>query len=78
MSEPLRKGGALPPDLVTREEAAALLNLQPKTLSNWKSKNTGPRAQIFRRRVYYSRKELVDFAKAELALGKQEGGRNAA
>lgn len=46
-------------DLLTTREAAAVLRLAPKTLSNWRWLDVGPRWVRVGGRVRYSRHEVT-------------------
>lgn len=48
-----------PPDLLTKDEAAALLRRSPKTLSHWRLTGGGPPAFRVGRRLYYLRSDLL-------------------
>lgn len=50
------------PTLLTPEEAAALLRIEPRTLSNWRAKRQGPPfVKIGLRCVRYRRADLLAF-----------------
>ncbi len=48
-------------DLLTRDEAAAVLRLRPKTLSAWALRGSGPRFIKMGRSVRYRRRDLELF-----------------
>jgi hypothetical protein len=58
-----------PPELLTKDEAAALLRRSPKTLSHWRLNGEGPPAFRVGRRLFYLRADLIKW----LAEQQEEG-----
>jgi Helix-turn-helix domain len=51
--------------LLTREEAATMLRVTPRTLINWANEDRGPRgAHVGARTVLYSKKEILEYLEA--------------
>jgi hypothetical protein len=53
---------------VDRLNAAKILNVTPKTLSNWQCQNVGPRAFRVGGRVFYWAKDVAAYGRGETAL----------
>lgn len=61
------------PPLLNATEAAEYLQLSPKTLANWRSKNEGPRfLRVGRRRILYRAEDLIAFSKAGASDGNRK------
>lgn len=50
--------------LLTREEAASFLRVQPCTLAAWSTKGSGPKVTRLGTRVLYRKSSLEEFAEA--------------
>jgi hypothetical protein len=60
-----RPSGSLLAELeyIPEEEAADVLGLTPKTLSDYRKNGCGPSHSIVKRRIFYRRDALVDWLK---------------
>jgi hypothetical protein len=56
------------PRYLTNSEAAAYLNLSPRTLENWRVLGGGPRFRKFGRRVIYAVDDLELWAVAQACM----------
>jgi helix-turn-helix protein len=57
---------------LTNSEAAAYLNLSPRTLENWRVLGGGPRFRKFGRRVIYAIDDLELWAVAQACLSTSD------
>ena len=55
-------------DLLTQEQAAALLHVKPDTLTVWRHRRQGPKfVRIGKRRIAYLRQQVTDFVLGGMA-----------
>jgi hypothetical protein len=66
------------PRYLTNSEAAAYLNLSPRTLENWRVLGDGPRFRKFGRRVIYAIDDLELWAVAQACVSTSDAKRQAA
>lgn len=59
--------------LLTRDEAAALLLLNPRTLDNWRSKGKGPRYVKAGRKVAYRMTDLTAWVEENTRTAARSG-----
>jgi len=52
-------------DILTTEEAAALLRVVPLTLKNWRAERTGPTYWRAGRKVYYDRSAILEWVEEQ-------------
>ncbi len=68
----MRSNATIPPpsDLLTTEEAAAVLRLSPRTLRRWRDDgDEGPAYARLGRRILYRRRDLDDYVRQCLQSG---------
>jgi hypothetical protein len=73
---PSKKG--IPGSLLNASDAASFLDLNPKTLANWRVSGAGPRFSKIGGRVVYKKSNLRAFVSANLRQSTSDkGGQNA-
>ncbi len=65
--------------LLRQEEAAALLNVTPRCLENWRHRGEGPKfVRISARCIRYRKSDLTQFIEARLKTSTSDRGNEAA
>jgi DNA-binding transcriptional MerR regulator len=60
--------------LLTTQDAAALLRVNPETLKVWRARGGGPRFAKLGRRVLYRQQDLEDFVARNLRASTSDPG----
>lgn len=61
------------PDMMTEEETADHLGLNPKTLQRWSREGRGPRRVRIGNRVYYFRPDVQSWIEGQFGLNTASG-----